>query len=443
MSPKPTPGLSRRTFLHGSAVSMTASLALGARAGRTDDVLTVGLIGCGGRGTGAALQAMLAENGTVRVTHMADLFADRMESSLAGLEQSLAEDQKDRLAVPPENRFLGFDAWEQVIASDVDVVILTTPPVFRPAMLTAAINAGKHVFCEKPMAVDAPGVRQVLAAAEVAKQKQLSLVAGFCWRYHTRHRAIYKRIHEGAIGDVRAVYATYNTGPNGYHTRKPEWSDMEYQIRNWFHILWLSGDHVQEQACHSLDKIAWAMQDVSPLSCVAVGGRQVREQGNCYDHFSATFDYPDDVKGFLMCRQMDGCAADNSDHIWGTKGTAHVGWTQHEITGENEWYYEHDEAGPPEVGMYQREHDELFASIRSGKPINDGIWMSHSTLLGIMVRKAAYTGQVVTWEQIMNDEERLGPDSYALGPVKLAEVAMPGPVSHNAPPVEDQTRATR
>ena len=287
------------------------------------------------------------------------------------------------------------------------------------------------------------GIFGLATAAVLAVRFKLPMVTGFCWRYHTRHRELYRRVHDGAIGDVRAVYATYNTGPNAYHQRKPEWTDMEYHVRNWFHVLWLSGDHVQEQACHSLDKIAWAMQDVPPLSCVATGGRQVRQEGNCYDHFSATFDYPDDVKGFLMCRQMNGCAADNSDWVFGTKGNALVGWTRHEITGENEWWYEHDESGPPEVGMYQKEHDELFASIRSGEPINDGVWMSHSTLLGIMVRKAAYTGQIVTWDEILNDDERLGPDTYALGPVELAPVAMPGPVSPDAPPVPDETRATR
>ena len=420
-------GLSRRAFLGGSAASMTASLALGAPGrlfGAGDpEVLKVGLIGCGGRGTGAALQAMLAENGSVHLTHMADVFEDRLNSSYAGLKASLAEDQIGRLQVPPEHRFLGFDAFQRVLESDVDVVILTTPPHFRPAMLTAAVAAGKHVFCEKPMAVDAPGLRQVLAAGQAAKAQNLALVSGFCWRYFAPHRELYKRVHEGAIGDVRAIYATYNTSPNGYNPRQAEWSDMEYQIRNWFHYLWLSGDFVQEQACHSLDKIAWALQDATPLSCVAVGGQAVREHGNNYDHFTATFDYPDDVKGFLMCRQMNGCASDNSDQIWGTKGTAHVGWSNQEILGENPWFHDPEEAT---VGMYQAEHNELFASIRAGKPINDGLWMAHSTLLGIMARTAAYTGQIVTWDEIMNSDDRLGPETYVLGPVALRDVARPG-----------------
>lgn len=425
------PGLSRRAFLSGSAASATASLAF-ASTGRVvssddPDVLKVGLIGCGGRGTGAALQAMNAEDGTVHLTHMADVFEDRLNSSYAGLEQSLGEENLGRLQVPEENRFLGFDAYKKVLESDVDVVILTTPPHFRPAMLEAAVAAGKHIFCEKPMAVDAPGVRRVLDAVRAAKEKQLAVVAGFCWRYHTRHRALYKRLHEGALGDIRTVYATYNAQPNGYNPRKEEWSDMEYQIRNWFHYLWLSGDHVQEQACHSLDKIAWAMQDVTPLSCVAVGGQQVRPHGNNYDHFTATFDYPDEVKGFIMCRQMSGCANDNSDYVWGEKGSARIGWSRHEISGENAWFYDSEEATEPEVGMYQQEHNELFASIRSGNPINDGIWMAHSTLLGIMVRTAAYTGQVVTWDDIMNSEDKLGPETYEFGPeVPLRPVAMPG-----------------
>jgi predicted dehydrogenase len=200
---------------------------------------------------------------------------------------------------------------------------------------------------------------------------------------------------------------------------------MEHQIRNWFHFLWLSGDYVQEQACHTLDKIAWAMRDVPPLSVSAVGGRELREHGNNYDHFTATFDYPDEVKAFLMTRQMNGCAYDNNDWVMGEKGVATVkNWEpRHEITGENPWVYEGEGNE-----MYQQEHDELFASIRAGTPINDGIYMAHSTLMGIMVRMSAYTGQVVSWEEALNSEERLGPESYALGPVEVQEPAVPGRV---------------
>jgi predicted dehydrogenase len=422
--------LSRRTFLRGSAAAASIALARpgAARAlsKENPDALRVGLIGCGGRGTGAALQAMRAEEGSVLLTAMGDVFQDRIDSSLAGLKNALGEENQDRLQVDPEHCFVGFDAWRKVIDSGVDVVILTTPPHFRPEMLAGAVGAGKHVFAEKPMAVDGPGVRSVLESARLAREKQLAIVSGFCWRYSLPHRAIYQRVLDGALGAIRAIYGTYNTGPNGYKERQPEWSDMESQIRNWFHFLWLSGDYVQEQACHTLDKIAWAMGDVPPLSVTAVGGRELRRHGNNYDHFTATFEYPDEVKAFLMTRQMDGCAFDNNDWIMGEKGVATVkNWGDlFEITGENPWIYEKVEGS----NMYQQEHDELFASIRSGKPINDGIWMAHSTLMGVMVRTSAYTGQVVSWEEALNSEERLGPESYALGPVEVREPAVPGRV---------------
>ncbi len=426
------PGFDRRSFLRGSAAVATASVVLGrsARALPKDDpdALRVGIVGCGGRGTGAAMQAMCAEEGSVLLTAMGDVFQDRLEESHKNLEAGLRERFGDagsgRLQVDSEHRFVGFDACEKVLASDVDVVLLTTPPHFRPQMLEAAVRAGKHVFCEKPMAVDGPGVRRVLAAVEEARQKKLSVVAGFCWRYNVRHRELYRRVAEGALGSLRAVYGTYNALPNGHHEREPDWTDMEYQLRNWFHFLWLSGDHVQEQACHTLDKIAWAMGDVAPLSVTAIGGRQVRPYGNNYDHFCAAFDYPGDVKGFLMSRQMPGCAQDNSDWIWGEKGMAFVnGWEpRHEITGENPWLYEGEGNG-----MYQQEHDELFASIRAGRPLNDGIWMAHSTLLGIMVRMSAYTGQVVTWDEALASTERLGPETYELSsPVPVASIPVPG-----------------
>lgn len=426
------PGFDRRSFLRGSAAAATASMVLGrsARALSKDDpdALRVGIVGCGGRGTGAAMQALCAEEGSVVLTAMGDVFQDRLEESHknleAGLRERFGEAGVSRLQVDPEHRFVGFDAWQKVLASDVDVVLLTTPPHFRPQMLEAAVRAGKHVFCEKPMAVDGPGVRRVLATVEEARQKKLSIVAGFCWRYNVRHRELYQRIHDGALGPLRAVYGTYNALPNGYREREADWTDMEYQLRNWFHFLWLSGDHVQEQACHTLDKIAWAMRDVPPLSVTAIGGRQVRTQGNIYDHFCAAFDYPGEVKGFLLSRQMPGCAQDNSDWVWGEKGMAFVnGWEpRHEITGANPWAYEGEGNS-----MYQQEHDELFASIRAGQPINDGVWMTHSTLLGIMVRMSAYTGQVVTWDEALASTERLGPENYELSsPVPVEPIPVPG-----------------
>ena len=423
--------LSRRHFLTSSAAA-AAPIVLGRNARAVSasdpDVLRVGLVGCGGRGTGAANQALRAEDGTVVLTAVADMFPDRMERSLEALRGALGENA-DRIQVPDDRKFLGFDAIDKLLATDVDVVLLATPPHFRPAHLAAAINAGKHVFAEKPFAVDAPGVRSVLETAALAKSKGLSLVSGFCWRYHERHRELFERLHNGAIGDIRAIYTTYNTTPNGEHARQEGWTDMEWQIRNWYHLIWLSGDHITEQACHSLDKMAWAMKDIAPLSVTATGGRQTRQgpaSGNIFDHFSATFEYPDGVKGFHMSRQMNGCSYDNSDYMLGSKGTATIqGWVPlHRIEGENAWEYEGE--GNHNALMYQREHDELFASIRARKPMNDGVWAAHSTMLAIMTRMSAYTGQTIEWQQAMESQEKLGPEHYSMGWVGMSKVPTPG-----------------
>ncbi len=410
----------RRRFLKGAAAAAPFALALprpllGAVPGSADpDVLKVGLIGCGGRGTGAAYQALNAEAGTVQLTAMGDVFADRLDSSHGHLLNSLGSTAEARMDVPEERRFVGFDAFQQVIDSGVDVVVLTTPPHFRPAHIRAALEAGKHVFCEKPMAVDAPGVRSVMESARIAKQKKLSLVSGFCWRKHYKYRSLYERILEGGLGDVQSVYSTYNASPLGTRPRQADWTEMEFQLRNWQHMNWLGGDSLVEQACHSLDKMAWTFGDKTPLSCTAVGGRQARfgeEQGDIFDHFSVTYDYAEGARGFHMSRQMANCSTDNSDFVYGTKGRATAKpWAGlFLIEGEQEW-----ESEAPGNDMYQTEHDEMFAAIRAGSPVNDGSWMTTSTMLSVMGRLAAYTGQTVTWEQAMASKEHLGPEIYAM-----------------------------
>jgi myo-inositol 2-dehydrogenase / D-chiro-inositol 1-dehydrogenase len=302
------------------------------------------------------------------------------------------------------------------------VVLLTTPPHFRPAHLKAAITAGKHVFAEKPVAVDAPGVRSVLESAAEARRKNLSLVSGLCYRYQTAKRETIARIHDGAIGKVVAIQASYNTGSLWMYKRKPEWTDMEWQMRNWLYFTWLSGDHNVEQHVHSLDKAAWVMNDKPPVSAIGLGGRQVRvepEYGHIFDHHAVVYDYADGTKLFAYCRQQPGAAIDVSDHILGTKGTAEL--MSHEIRGENPWRYR-----GPKANMYQVEHDELFASIRSGNPINNGDYMATSTLLGVLGRMATYTGQRITWDQAMASTEDLTPAKYEWGALPVAPVALPG-----------------
>lgn len=415
----------KRSTLAGAALAAPAVLTGNLFAGTNSDTLRLGLIGCGGRGSGAASEALTADQNVV-LTAMGDAFEDRLQNSLKELQAA----QPGKVKVAPDKCFVGLDAYQKVLASGVDVVILATPPGFRPAHLQAAIAAGKHVFCEKPMATDAPGVRTVLAAVEEATKKDLTIVAGFCYRYNTGVRAIMQKIHDGAIGEMRALYTTYNTGYVwSPFPRQAGWTDLQYQVKNWYYYTWLSGDHLVEQAVHSLDKMAWAMKDVAPLKCVAHGGRQVRtapEFGNIFDHFSIVYDYPDGVKGFHFSRQQMGCFNDNSDYFMGGDGVAQIVRAfsgPFVVKGKNSWRFREDKP----TDMYQNEHNELFASIRSGKPINNGVRMAHSTLLAIMGRMAAYSGQEITWEQALNSQENLTPANPTwTTPVAVPPVAMPG-----------------
>lgn len=367
--------------------------------------LKVGLIGCGGRGTGAANQALNADDNVV-LSAMADVFEDRMTQSYNNLKKL----HPDKVKVDQSGQHLGFDAWQKVIDSDVDVIILATPPAFRPDHLAAAVKAGKHVFCEKPMAVDAPGVRKVMEAAKQAQQKNLSLVSGFCWRYHYPKRATFEKIKSGAIGKVTSIYNTYNTGELWSRPRQPEWSKLEFEMRNWLYYNWLSGDHIAEQAVHSLDMMSWALGDQKPLSATGTGGRQSRTDeifGNVYDHFAIVYEYPGSVRGYHFSRQQKDCSNSYAVQVSGDQGHANIDCIRriHTISADENWRYKGDENN-----MYQTEHDELFASIRRNQPMNDGEWMAQSTMLALMGRMAAYTGQTITWEQALNSNQKLGPD---------------------------------
>ncbi|RKY22584.1 MAG: gfo/Idh/MocA family oxidoreductase [Planctomycetota bacterium] len=420
---------SRRQLLRtGAALGALSALPIPSARALTvgdPDVLRVGLVGCGGRGTGAAANALRAENGSIVLTAMGDLFPERLAGSLQHLTNAMGE-AADRIQVDPERRFTGFDAYQHVLASDIDVVLLCTPPHFRPVQLAAAVAAGKHIFTEKPMAVDGPGIRSVMQTAAAAKAAGLGLMSGFCWRRNVRHKAFFEQLHAGRIGEIRGFHSTYLASPIGTHKRQPEWSDMEFQLKNWHHFPWLSGDHVVEQAVHSLDKQGWCFEDRPPLSVTAMGGRQNHrgdERGVVFDHFSASYDYGDGVLAFHQSRQMDGCDFENNDYIMGEKGSGIInGWAPlHALQGPDPWIYE-----GPGNDMYQAEHDELFASIRAGAPVNDGEWMTRSSMLAIMLRMSAYTGHTVTWEQAMASNERLGPERYAFGEVAVGEVAVPG-----------------
>jgi predicted dehydrogenase len=413
---------SRRSFLKQSTVMLAGGAAANLLVSRSahaagSDTLKIGLIGCGGRGTGAVGNAFAADSNS-KVTAVADAFADRAEQSLKQL-RSVASDRVD---VDAEHTFVGFDAYEKLLASDVDVVILATPPHFRPAHLKAAIASGKHVFCEKPVAVDAPGVRSVLETTEAARQKNLTIVSGLCYRYDRPKVELIQRVRDGAIGDIRAMQVTYNTGTLWHRGNDPSWSEMEYQMRNWYYFTWLSGDFNVEQHVHSLDKAAWAMNDEPPVQATGIGGRQVRvdeKWGNIYDHFCVVYEYAGGVKLFSRCRQMGGCSSDVSDHLIGSKGSAEM--MRAVIDGPEAWRY-----SGPKPNMYEQEHRAMFAAIRDGQALNNGVYMARSTMMAVMGRMSAYTGQTLTWDQCMASTEDLTPPSYDWGDAPMRPVAKPG-----------------
>ncbi|TKC06289.1 Gfo/Idh/MocA family protein [Pedobacter frigoris] len=365
--------------------------------------LKVGLVGCGGRGTGAASQALKADPDVV-ITALADIFEDRLESAYTALKEIGAKQVK----VDQKNKFIGFDAFQRLIDSGVDVVLLTTPPSFRPDHLTAAIHAGKHVFCEKPVAVDAPGIRKVLEAAKLAKEKNLSLVSGFCFRYDLPSRATMAKVLNGDIGEIRSISTFRNGAGNWSNPRQPDWTDLTYKLRNWHYHNWLSGDFIVEQAVHSLDLMSWAMGDQLPVRATGTGGRQVRTDeifGNIYDHFAIEFEYANGAKGYHFCRQQEGTSHRNTMDVLGTDGSAMINvMTKQEITGKNKWVYSGEKNN-----MYQTQHNELFEGIRNGKPINQGVEMANSTMLAIWGRMVAYSGQTLTWDQALNSNQTLGP----------------------------------
>jgi predicted dehydrogenase len=410
------------------ALAATAALDHAAHAAGSD-VLRVGLIGCGNRGTGAAVHALKADPQT-RLVAMGDAFADRLEDSLKALlrEGEVAR----RVGVPEGRRFVGFQAYQEVIESGVDVVLLATPPHFRPLHLKAAVAAGKHVFAEKPVAVDARGVRAVLAACEEARKKRLSVVSGLQWRYSAVAREAIRRVHDGAIGDVVALQSSFNVGLPGKPwpmVRKGGWSDMEWQLRNWYWFTWLSGDHIVEQAIHQLDLAQWAIHDRPPASAVGLGGLQARSgsgpaRGQIFDHHAVVYEYPNGLRHFHTCRQQNGCAKDVSTHVLGSKGTCHVEQgVIKDSAGKVVWRYGRN---ANRGDMYQDEHNELFAGIRAGKPVDNGDYMCSSNLVALLGRMATYTGQKVTWEQALNSKEDLTPARYEWGPLALPSVAVPG-----------------
>jgi predicted dehydrogenase len=416
--------MQRRDFLKSTAIAggamAAASLMSRAYAGG-DDTIRVGWIGCGGRGTGAVLNALLADK-NVKLVAAGDAFKDRLDNGLKVIESNAKV--KEKVDVVPEKQFVGFDAYKQVIDSGVDVVLLTTPPHFRPIHLKYAVEKGKHAFCEKPVAVDAPGIRSVIESCEEAKKKKLSVVSGLCWRYDLGTGELAQHVQDGGIGEIKAVQTCYNGGDLWSKDRQDGWSDMEYQLRNWLYYTWLSGDMIVEQNVHNLDRISWYLKGEYPIKATSLGGRQVRTDpkfGHIYDHFATVFEYASGAKVFNYCRQQAGTTAENGDYLYGSKGNAVWTWNGSTVTGEKPATFKNNLAHG-----YQREHDVLFESIRKGEPVNNGEYMAKSSLMGIMGRMSAYTGQALTWEQVLNSKEDLAPKSYGWSKMEFPKVAMPG-----------------
>ena len=411
--------ITRRDFMAGTAVATAALASPNILAhGLRQDKIKVGLIGCGGRGRGAATNALDADEGVV-IWAMGDVFEDHLNSARQTLEQK----DSDRMLVTDDRMFLGFDAYKAVIEQDVDYVILATPPGFRPEHFAAAIAGGKHVFMEKPVAVDAPGIRKVIRASMTARREGLAVVAGTQRRHQKTYLECIDRIHSGQIGDVVATYAYWNQGALWMKPRDESWSDLEWQLRNWLYFTWLSGDHIVEQHVHNLDACCWA-KDAYPVKCMSLAGRQVRTlpaYGHIFDHFATEYEFEDGTKMQSQCRQIDGCKNRVAEHIVGTKGQSNAATR---ITGEKPWQFDGERPSP-----YMIEHRDLIASIRAADPLNEGILVAKSTLVAIMGRMSAYTGQEITWDQAFNSDETLMPPSDTLSfemDLDVAEVAVPG-----------------
>jgi predicted dehydrogenase len=381
------------------------------------DTITAGVIGCGGRGTGA-MDNFLDSSPNVRITTMGDMFPDRIKNSFNQLKKS----GKEGFKVTEDALFTGMDAYKKVLDSGVNMVILATPPGFRPYHFKAAIEAGKHVFMEKPVAVDPVGVRIVIEAGKMAKQKKLAVVAGTQRRHQKEYIETIGKIHDGAIGDVVAARAYWNGNKPWAKKREAGQDDLTYQLRNWYNFPWLCGDHIVEQHIHNLDVIQWVMK-ANPVNCVAVGGRQTyieEEYGVIYDHFGVDYEYPNGVHVMSMCRHWPNSKDNVSEAVVGTKGKSNCS-NLIELYGGDKW-----KAAGGGKNAYVQEHTDLVASIRAGEPLNEAEQVANSTLVAIMGREAAYTGQQLKWDEFLNSDLRLMPENVTNETVPPAKVPRPG-----------------
>ncbi len=419
----------RRQFLRTTATAASlAALAAGIRTrayAAGGNTLRLGLIGCGGRGTGAAAQALNACK-RAKLVAVGDAFQDQLERCVQGV----SKEHPDRVDVPANRRFVGMDAYAGVIGAGVDMVLLCTPPGFRPLHYEAAVKANKLVFMEKPVAVDVPGVRRMMAANEEAKRKNLAVAVGLNIRHQNSAREVVKRVHDGAIGDITFLRAYGNNAGVWVRPRKEGQSEMEYQMRNWYYFNWLCGDLIVEQTVHLIDLVNWAKGD-HPIEAQGMGGRQVRigpDFGEIYDHHAVEYTYMDGSKMFLFCRHIPDCWTSGGGVAHGTKGQADLGRGVLAVRGQEPVRFEAGIAG------HQQEHNDFFAALDAGRPYNEGDYGITSSMTAILGRMATYSGQIVTWDDAMKSETDLGPKQYAWdaeapikpGPDHMYACATPG-----------------
>ncbi len=429
--------LTRRGFIKKSAQVGAVTLVAGnsfVYAGASDTI-RIGLIGTGGRGTGAGIIDCAESSKGIELVAMGDLFQDHIDDAPARIKANLEKRNlsvKDIYKVTPDTTFVGFDAYQNVIDSGVDMVILTTPPNFRPMHLRAAVEAGKHVFMEKPVAVDPVGARSVIESSKIAKQKGLTLVSGTQMRRLKSNLETIKRIHDGAIGEIVGGQCfRAGGGMRNWRTdervKRNEWSEMEYQIRRWLFLTWLSGDFVVEMHVHNLDVMNWLM-NAHPVKCIGLGGRQARtgmEYGNIYDHISVEYEYPNDVRVEYMGTQIDNFTYRSNQRVSGTKGSAILDFRKGTITGSNPYVFD-GESPNPSVLQYK----DMIESIRNSNGLNEGQQITESTMTAIMGRMSAYTGKALEWDWALNDSKLdLSPDKMEFGDMERRPAAIPGQTS--------------
>jgi predicted dehydrogenase len=416
-------GSHRREFLKASTAAAAGLGFLPNVHAKGNDVIKVGLVGCGGRGTGAADNICEAAGTTynIKIHALGDIFEDHLRNCRDAIKNS--GHGRDKFDVSDERCFVGFDAYKKVIEC-CDLVMLATPPGFRPLHIEAVVKAGKNLFTEKPVGVDPTGIRKVLAAYEEAKEKKLSVVAGTQRRHDAGYIEGIKRIHEGAIGEITSGNVYWNGGGIWAHKRRPGWSDTQYQLRNWYHFVWLCGDHIVEQHVHNLDVMNWVL-GTHPIRAVSgLGGRQARtsqREGHIYDHFAVEFEYPGGITVFSQCRQINGCDNIVGEAVIGTKGTSNCADRIEPKGRTGRWRFRGQSQSP-----YHQEHQDLIASILAGKPINEARTVAESTLTGIIGREAVYSGHAITWDEAFKSKHKLGPAEYTFGPIAIPPVAMPG-----------------